>query len=575
MQKRDDIVKYIKDNKLLPRKELNKLIYKITQMNASDYAFENLVSAFDLFANKKNKHYFQEFLTIKKEEDQDGFLNKYSGISGIINKQLENKGQTLISGAKSTGSLFIAKSFVVSASVLSLPSAAVGLAIIARASAPLAVKYISNNYTTNNPTIEHMDKRLKSIINKYDNKNHNSYSVEDKNKLNGFLKLIPESQYFKNSKRLKDKIEYFQLSKEVLRCTDKYIKNFLKQQQPELTFFYINEVMKEVNKHGLNLKDVLKGSTYYTNKGFASLQCQIFDKLFKQDNMLNMLLNIKEDEKELGTEFIDDLISIVDKIYSPNKVYKSFKIITDPKEFTKDLISESINKKMDAYAEEYKKDIITWVNSPMAKLDNLEAKLLEKKSEGMVDLSHFITGKIHALNEKIVKKIEESPEKVSEILAEHILDIEKDLSRVKKTGEIWNRNRYGKLKHAAAATILFISEKVDYIKQCKEDFLNRHITLKSFIDKITTTLSKIWEKYENFKKICKEKSIMGLQHTGAFIERTNKKFATQFAGHEIMNHGDKLTPSIKSQLANIKKKANRFASDADMVNNIKKSLGNP
>lgn len=575
MQKKDEVVKYIKDNKLLPRKELNKLVYKITQMNDSAYSFENLVNAFDLFANKKNKHYFQEFLTIKNEPEQDAFLDRYSGISGIINKKLENKGDVLVSGAKKAGTLLITKSFVASAAALSLPSAAIGLAIIARASAPMAIKYISNNYTTNNPTIEHMDKRLNSIINKYDNKNYNTYSVDDKNKINSFLKLIPESQYFKNNKRLKDKIEYFKLAKEVLCCTDKYIKNFLRQQPPELTFYYINEVIKEVNKHGLNLKDVLQGSSYYTNKGLASLQCQIFDKLFKQDNMLNMLLNIKEDETELGTEFIDDLITIVDKIYSPNKVYKSFKIITDPKEFTKDLISESINKKMDAYAEEYKKDIVAWVNSPMAKIDNLEAKLLEKKSEGMVELSHFVTGRIHALNEKVVKKLQDSPENVSEIMADHILDIEKDLSRVKKTGQLWGRDRHGKFKQTVSATILFISEKIDFIKQCKDNFLNRHLTLKSFIDKVSSTLSAIWEKYESFKKICKEKSIMGLQHTGAFFERTNKKFATQFTGHEIMNHGDKLTPSIKSQLTNIRKKANHFASDVDMVNNIKKSLGNP
>lgn len=575
MQKKNEIIDYIKENKLFPKKELQKVIYRISTLNTNDNAFENLVLSFDLFANKKNKSYFQEFLTIKKEEEQDIFIEKYSGIKGLLNKNLENKGELALSIAKRSSTAFIAKTFAVSAATLSAPSAVIGLAVILRASAPLAIKYISNNYTTNNPTVEHIDKRIKSIVKNYENNNYNAYTTEDKNKINAFFKLIPESQYFNHNRKLKDKIEYFYKAKDILKCTDRYIKNFLKQQEPELTFFYVNEIIKEINKHGLDLKKVLKASENYTNKGFVSLQAQVFDKIFKQDNMLNMLLKIKEDETELGTEFIDDLISVVDKMYSPNKVYKSFKIITDPKDFTKDLISSSIEKKIDSYTEEYRKEVIAWVNSPMEKIDNLETRLLKNKSEGVVGISNFITGKVHALNQKVVKQITDSPEKVSEILSEHLIDIEKDLERVKKLGENWKNPGNIWMKRQVADFIIFLEKNISVIKKCKDDFLNKHTTLKNCIDKITATLSSIWKKYEEVKKVCKEKTIMGLQHSGAFIVRTNSKFEKQFSGHEIMNHQDKLTPSIKSQLADIRKKANRFATDTDMVNSIKKSLGTP
>lgn len=423
------------------------------------------------------------------------------------------------------------------------PTAFLSLAIIARISAPLAVEYFNNNFRNNNSYLKHIQERLDKI--EIDFKG-DSQSI--KNNIDRVMSLIPENKEFKHNQNYRNKLKYFKEGIEIYKASDRYIKNLLKDQPPAIIFKYIDEVRKDLKSKNITVEEALKSSKFFTNKGFASLQSKALLKIL--DNKEDLILILKksvEDEKRIGDAYIDDITGMTGKIYEANKIYKSFSIISNPKDYFKDEMSERIRDTII-------KNNIMYINDGK---ENVEAlvKTFTEHTKQILDINNKIKNSINDIPEDLLKKsIEKSVETVTE-LDERFEKVKKFVNENKTSNNIDNDSIFNKkAPQFIINKIDKICKKIESFNQMKENYLNGHLKTKTFVEATQKIISVVWNLFDHIKDGFR----ILVTETAGLTTLTRLRFNNNFQGHEILNHKDKLSTNIRSQLNHIKKSANSF-----------------
>lgn len=541
-----DALNYIRENKLLSDEQLLKVKARTLYGNPSvRQAYNiNIVRAYKSFRDSKKDKYFQEFLSYSNPSLQDSYLKKYSGFFGFINRIKENKAEYTSKVLKNTSSAFISyKLYPILLTMTATPTAFLSLAIIARISAPLAVEYFNNNFRNNNSYLKHIQERLDKI--EIDFKG-DSQSI--KNNIDRVMSLIPENKEFKHNQNYRNKLKYFKEGIEIYKASDRYIKNLLKDQPPAIIFKYIDEVRKDLKLKNITVEEALKSSKFFTNKGFASLQSKALLKIL--DNKEDLILILKksvEDEKRIGDAYIDDITGMTGKIYEANKIYKSFSIISNPKDYFKDEMSERIRDTII-------KNNIMYINDGK---ENVEAlvKTFTEHTKQILDINNKIKNSINDIPEDLLKKsIEKSVETVTE-LDERFEKVKKFVNENKTSNNIDNDSIFNKkAPQFIINKIDKICKKIESFNQMKENYLNGHLKTKTFVEATQKIISVVWNLFDHIKDGFR----MLVTETAGLTTLTRLRFNHNFQGHEILNHKDKLSTNIRSQLNHIKKSANRF-----------------
>lgn len=567
---RNDLIKKIKDEGLLPDKEILKYKSFLNSMNG----FISTTKAFEVFKDPKQKHYLQEFLTIKNVKEQQTFIKNNTGIRGIVKSLKENKAENSYKLGKGLATTKIVS--LISAGTI--PGLYIAGAVVARLAIPVAINYITDNFSNNNKTLKYIEKRISIIKEDY----KENETIKNKN-LNRIFRLIPESIYYNNNMSVYQKEKFFNESVKMLKSCDRYIKILLQNQQPQTVFNFLNVLREEVEKRNMTIEEITSKSKFFSNKGFASLQSHIFLKMLDtQETMVNVITKAKEAEKAIGDEFIEDAVGIFGKIGDKANIYKNINIgipneinkfikienITDPKSLYKDIISSNIEERLlnrvsgingiMSSAEDIIKDTNTFTN------DVIDLLI---KNEKINKTAKSIIGKpINVLSEKS----KEIPKIISEKLSEYSLSVNEKIDKINesiKNGKV--NGKYG-IKQACLL-IDYLKESTQKIIKVTSDFIDNYIPIKDFLKETKKELLMVWNFYDKFKDGIRWCVVEG----AGKLTNTSSKFENNFNGHEILNHKDKLTSGIKSQLNHIRKNANQInmvGSGDDIEKRMKKGF---
>jgi len=559
----DDALKYIKDNKLIPAAEHKKIELKLAYGNpryAVAYS-QNIEKAYLKFGNNKTDKYFQEFLTIKNPTKQTEYINKYSGFTGFLNKIKENKLDYLNKIGKSASSSALTYKLVPILMGAASPTLMISAAVLARVSTPIACYFIHNNYFNSNTYLKHICNKM-DLVNKEFGHGNNTAN----NHLNRLFTLIPQSSDFKHKNPLAQKEKYFKECISLYKSSDRYVKTLLRDQTPEVVFGYLNEVRKELKKRDVTIDEAVKSSKFFTNKGFGAIQAVAMLKIFDNtDNMISIITKSNKEEKRISDEYIDSMTGLYAKILEKNNIYKSFKVIrdiADPKAFVKDVMSEKITQSMTSKNLLNIKGVIVDVNEVVNDF-NKYAKATVEAATGIPDVSKNIQDK--ALG-KITEKVSDVPKKIGESTADFIINIKEKQEGVRKNIKAGGLSRYGVVRKTSECLEKIINQ-IEKIGPLTDQFLNNHLTIKKYAEKIGKIVSSVWGLYDKIKDYVR----IGLVETPGMLLGTKNKFEVNFRDHPIMNHKKDLTSSIKSQLNHFKKNAERFDwNNDDIANAIRK-----
>jgi len=559
----DDALKYIKDNKLIPAAEYKKMELKLTYGNprhAAAYS-QNIEKAYLKFGNNKSDKYFQEFLTIKNPSKQTEYIKKYSSFTGFLNKIKENKLDYAVKLSKSASSSALTYKLLPILLLTASPTLMVGMAVLARVTAPIACYFVHNNYCNSNTYLKHICSKM-DLVNKEFGQNNNTAN----NHLNRLFTLIPQSPDFKHKNPLAQKEKYFNECVKLYKSSDRYVKTLLRDQPPEVVFSYLNEVRKELKKRNVSIDDAVKSSRFFTNKGFGAIQSVAMLKIFDNaDNMISIISKSNKEEKRIADEYIDSMTGLYNKILEKNSVYKSFKVIrdiADPKAFVKDVMSEKITQSMSSKNLLNIKGIIVDVNEVVSDF-NKYAKATVEAATGIPDISKGLQDK--ALS-KITEKVSDVPKNIGESTADFIINIKEKQEGIRKNIKAGGLSRYGVVRKTSECLEKMINQ-IEKIGPLTEQFLNNHLTIKTYAEKIGKIVSSVWGLYDKIKDYVR----IGLVEGPGLVLGTKNKFEVNFSGHAIMNHKKDLTSSIKSQLNHFKKSAERFDwNNDDIANAIRK-----
>lgn len=550
----DDALKYIKDNKLIPAAECKKIELKLAYGNprqAVAYS-QNIEKAYLKFGNSKSDKYFQEFLTIKNPIKQTEYINKYSSFTGVLNKIKENKLDYLTKIGKSASSSALTYKLVPILLGGAAPTLTITAAVLARVSAPVACYFVHNNYFNSNTYLKHICGKM-DLINKEFGHGNNTAN----NHLERLFTLIPQSADFKHKNSLSQKEKYFDECIKLYKSSDRYVKTLLRDQPPEVVFSYLNEVRKELKKRDVSIDEAVKSSRYFTNKGFGAIQAVAMLKIFdKTDNMVSIITKSNKEEKRIADEYIDSMTGLYAKILEKNSVYKSFKVlkdIADPKDFVKDVMSEKITQSMTNRNLLNIKGVIIDVNEVVSDFNKYAKSTVE--AAGMSEIQD------KAFN-KITEKLNDVPKNIGESTAEFIINAKEKQEGIKKSIKAGGLSRYGVVRKTSECLDKIISQ-IEKIGPLTDQFLNNHLTIKKYAEKVGKIVSSVWGLYDKIKDGVRISLVEG----PGLLLRTNDKFEANFSDHPIMNHKKDLTSSIKSQLNHFKKNAKRFDWDNDDIAN--------
>lgn len=554
----NDALKYIKDNKLIPAAEYKKIELKLAYGNprhAAAYS-QNIEKAYLKFGNSKSDKYFQEFLTIKNPLKQTEYINKYGGFTGLINKVKENKLDYLAKIGKSASSSALTYKLVPILLGATAPTLMISAAVLARVSAPVACYFVHNNYCNSNTYLKHICSKM-DLINKEFGHGNNTAN----NHLDRLFTLIPQSADFKHKNSLPQKEKYFDECIKLYKSSDRYVKTLLRDQPPEVVFGYLNEVRKELKKRDVSIDEAVKSSRFFTNKGFGAIQAVAMLKIFDNtDNMVSIITKSNKEEKRIADEYIDSMTGLYAKILEKNSVYKSFKVlkdIADPKDFVKDVMSEKITQSMTSKNLLNIKGVIIDVNEVVSDFNKYAKSTVE--AAGISEISKDVQDK--AFN-KITEKISDVPKSIGESTAGFLVDIKEKQEGIRKNIKYGGLSRYGMVRKTSECLDKIINQ-IEKIGPLTDQFLNNHLTIKKYAEKIGKIVSSVWGLYDKIKDGIR----IGFVEGPGLLLRTNDKFEANFSDHAIMNHKKDLTSSIKSQLNHFKKNAKRFDWDNDDIAN--------
>lgn len=550
---KQEIIEKVTGDGLLPDKEIRK--FKIYLNNSND--IDNILKAFDKFKDENKKHYLSEFLTIKNRNEQANFLKLNTGIRGF----LKNINNTKIEKVYKTSKGIATTKIVALMTTGTLPGLYIAGAVVARLTAPIAINYFTDNFANNNITLKHIQKRISSIKKEFEN------DLPSKNKhLNRVFKLIPESIYYNNSMPINKKEEFLNTSINMLKSCDRYIKILLKKQQPQTVFNFLNILREEIEKRGITIEEATKKSRFFSNEGFASLQSHIFLKMLEnKNNMLSIITKAKEVEKAVGDEFVEDAMGIFGKITEKTSIYKNINFtenkvfekiikienITDPKSLYKDVISSNIEERIFNQSKELKELINTSesiINDTTNFMDDIiDVFIKNDKVNSIAKLS--IAKPINMVSEKV----KDIPKICSEKITEYSLKVNEKIERLDEL--IQKGKIHGKFGSKYPCIM------VDFLKEITKkaiknviDFIDANIPIKDFIKDTKKEVLMIWNFYDKFKDGIR----WGIVEGAGLLTRTTPKFEKNFQNHEILNHKNKLTSGIKSQLNHIKKNAEKL-----------------
>lgn len=324
------IFDYINKNDLLSPPEFKS--FKLF-LNNEVKAYTNLAIAYNKLGNKKNKLYFQEFLTIRDIEQQRKYLKEHLGLNGTLNKFKDNKQEILFKAA--TGVI----SGIACSTFFALPTALAIGGVALKLSNRLLLKSITNNFTLNNESIEFLNKKVNVA-----NKEKEPLRTKELERL---FKLIPKSHEFKDGMNIEDKINYFKEGIQLYKRSDRKIKILLKGQDTNLIFNYISTLRSEIRKRNISVEQALSTSKYFTHDGLASIQSVTLMKILNNPKTLNKIFNQSvENSKNTISEYIEDGMYSVEKIFKKNKIMRTLSYMINPKDMYIDIVSKRIDERL-------------------------------------------------------------------------------------------------------------------------------------------------------------------------------------------------------------------------------------
>ena len=189
--------------------------------------------------------------------------------------------------------------------------------------------------------------------------------------------------------------------------------------------------------------------------------------------------------------------------------------------------------------------------------ENVEAlvKTFTEHTKQILDINNKIKNSINDIPEDLLKKsIEKSVETVTE-LDERFEKVKKFVNENKTSNNIDNDSIFNKkAPQFIINKIDKICKKIESFNQMKENYLNGHLKTKTFVEATQKIISFVWNLFDHIKDGFR----MLVTETAGLTTLTRLRFNHNFQGHEILNHKDKLSTNIRSQLNHIKKSANRF-----------------
>lgn len=516
------IFDYISTNDLLSPPELKS--FKLF-LNSEVKSYTNLAIAYNKLANKNNKLYFQEFLTIRDIQKQREYLKKHTGLNRLFNKVKDNKNEIAIKAVASVVSGIACGSF------FALPTALAIGGIALKLSNRILLKSITNNFTLNNDSLEFLNKRIKIA--------NNEKEPTRKNELERLFKLIPNSHEFKKDMDTDQKLKYFNEGIELYKRSDRKIKILLKGQDSNLLFNYISTLRSEIRKRNISIEQALSTSRYFTHDGLASIQSATLMKMLNNPKTLNKVFNQSlENSKNTIGGYVEDGVYSIEKIFKKNKIIKTLSYMLNPKDMYTDLLSKRIDDKLEIGKESghifINERFPEFINKTMNHIDNIIVKTFSIEKQ-----THYSTSK------NLIKEgVKDFTEELRDKLLENSLELN---DYYKGTLDYLENSNFGnnKLKGNIKKVINIIFNGYNDIKNDFNIFIAKNQSLEQLINKTKKVLNLIGHslnKYLNFhdnnvEKI-KETAFNAINRSLQIISKEEEQFNENFKSYKTISKFD-------------------------------------
>lgn len=519
------IFDYISENDLLSPPELKS--FKLF-LNSEVKSYTNLAIAYNKLANKNNKLYFQEFLTIRNTEKQREYLKKHIGLNGLFNKAKDNKNDIAIKAAAGVISGIACSTF------FALPTALAIGGVALKLSNRILLRSITNNFTLNNDSLEFLNKRI--------NLANNQEEPMRKNELERLFKLIPNSHEFKKDMETDQKLKYFNEGIELYKRSDRKIKILLKGQDSNLLFNYISTLRSEMRKRNISTEQALSTSRYFTHDGLASIQSATLMKMLNNPKTLHKIFNQSlENSKNTIGGYVEDGVYSVEKIFKKNKIIRTLSYMFNPKDMYTDILSRRIDDKLEIGKESghifLNEKFPEFINKTINHIDNIISKTFNV--ENIQKSTHYSTSKT-----LIKEGMKDFTEELRDKLIENSLELN---DYYKETLDYLDKSTFGnnKIKGNIKKVMETFINGYNDIKTNFNMFVSEHKTIEDVINKTKKVFKIIGHslnKYLNFHddnlERIKETTFNTINKSLQLISKEEEQFNENFKNYKTISKFD-------------------------------------